>query len=189
MFGFGNRGDRPRQTTGQRLTGMGLTFLSPLLGTAYRGYTNNLNSANDVMSRAGTATGGMNFFGNRGNVGQSPNEALAQGMQQYQQGLGLDHAQNAMNAEANQGAVMDLPGAAGSVVQNSLNQPSTQQQIGALPAAMQTWIRNNGLPQTPNDIRRATNAMYLEGATNMANSNYGQDIGFIAPQARAPRER
>lgn len=66
---------------------------------------------------------------------------------------------------------------------------NTQQQINNLPSAMRQWIGQNGLPQTPNDIRRATNAMYLEGATNMANSNYGQDIGFIAPQARAPRER
>lgn len=172
---FGNRGDRPRQSFGQRATGAILTGINPLIGTLYRGYTNNLNSANAALSRAGTATGGFNMFGGGSDVGQTPNEALAQGMQQY--------SQQSPNAPTDG----MMPGAAGGVMQQQ--SPNSQQQIANLPAAMQTWIRNNGLPQTPDDIRRATNAMYLDQSSNMAASNYGQDIGFVAPQARAPRER
>lgn len=56
-------------------------------------------------------------------------------------------------------------------------------------AASNPWIRHNGLPQNANDQRMAINSMYLDGATSMANSNYGQDIGFVAPQAMAPRQR
>ena len=80
------------------------------------------------------------------------------------------------------------PAQANAPIQSSQQQPNTQQQISQMPSAMQSWIRQNGLPQTPDDIRRATNAMYLDQSSNIAASNYGQDIGFIAPQARAPRQ-
>lgn len=213
FLGFGgnnNQAPNPNApTTRQRLIGAGLTVANPILGMGYRLVTGYRNR----NSVGGTYYGPMNRSGYdrteraairaaapdqrqalmdlyRGDNAAPVNSSLASGMNQYQQGLGLDHTQNAMNTEANQGAVMDLPGAAGGVLQGT-QQPTqnTQQQINNLPSAMRQWIGQNGLPQTPNDIRRATNAMYLEGATNMANSNYGQDIGFIAPQARAPRER
>ena len=58
----------------------------------------------------------------------------------------------------------------------SMQQPNTQQQISQLPAAMQTWIRNNGLPQTQNDIRRATNAMYQDQSSSMAAGNMAGDL-------------
>lgn len=145
----------------------------------------------------------------RGDQTATANPALAAGMNAYQQQLGqsgAEHMQNAMNAEGSQ-ASFALPGAAGAALQGATNQGgynapgggqagqlhrqgvSTQQQIAQLPAAMRQWIEHNGLPQTSNDIRRATNAMYLDQSVDMANSNYGQDIGFVAPQARQPRQQ
>ena len=134
-------------------------------------------------------------------AGPATNGALSAAMQQYQQQGGQSTTDL---------PVMDMIGGAGSALQGATNQAqsggygapgggqagalhrqgvSTQQQISQLPAAMQTYIRNNGLPQSANDIRMATNAMYMDGAVSQANSNYGQDIGFVAPQARAPREK
>ena len=199
FLGFGgnnNQAPNPNApTTGQRLIGAGLTVANPILGMGYRLVTGYRNR----NSVGGTYYGPMNRSGytsqERAAIRNAPadqrqalmdmyrgdntqtNTPLAAGMQQYQQGLGLDHTQNAMNAEANQGAVMDMPGAAGGVLQN-MQQPTqnTQQQISQLPAAMQTWIRNNGLPQTQNDIRRATNAMYQDQSSNMAAANMSGDL-------------
>lgn len=195
MFGFGNRQRDPNRVElkpWQRLLGLGANVLFPGAGVASNMIFNGLNNRQQTPinpnSMQGWNTSPNLGFGVSPMRPSVPDSSRGAAISNQQLSDMFDNGPSLNLADRQNSNNVPLMGAAGQFIQPN-QQPNTQQQVSQMPAAMQTWIRNNGLPQTPDDIRRATNAMYLDQATAMANANYGQDIGFIAPQARAPRER
>lgn len=194
-MGFFNRNkdpDRQPLAWWQRGIGVAANMLFPGAGVASNAIFNGMNNRQQTPINPST----MNGWGAEANLGfgrspmqpSIPDSSWGASITNQQLSDRFDSSPPINLAERMNPTSAPLLGAAGAFIQPNQQQPNIQQQIGQMPAAMQTWIRNNGLPQTQDQIRRATNAMYLDQSTDMANSNYGQDIGFIAPQARAPRQ-
>jgi hypothetical protein len=201
MFGFGRREKDPNREPlkpWQRLIGVGANILFPGAGVASNALFNGLNNRQQTPINPNTMQGwntspnlgfgasqyqGANTYGNT--QGQINDMYQNQTAQSDAQAYGLTQARIAA-ARNNQDPMMGA-GAGAFIQPNQAGDP--REAAARAYAASNPWIRHNGLPQNANDQRMAINSMYLDGATSMANSNYGSDIGFIAPQARAPRER
>lgn len=201
MFGFGRREKDPNRVElkpWQRLLGVGANMLFPGAGIASNMLFNGMNNRQQTPINPNTMQGwntspnlgfgmspyqGANTYGNT--QGQINNMFQNQTNASDAQAYGLTQARIEA-ARNNQDPMMGV-GAGAFIQPNQQSQHNAEQLFQR--ANANPWIRHHGLPTDANGMRMAINAQYLDQSTDLANSNYGQDIGFIAPQARAPRER
>ena len=190
MFGFGRREKDPNRVElkpWQRLVGIGANVLFPGAGVASNMIFNGMNNRQQTPINPNTMQG-WNTSPNLG-FGMSPMQPSSPGASVTNQQLSDRFDANpSINLAARQNPDSGLiMGGAGQFIQpNQQSQHNVDQLYNR--AMANPWIRHNGLPTDANGIRMAINSQYLDQATDLANSNYGQDIAYMTPHARTPRQ-